>query len=408
MKRNGILILMAIALVMSSCKKKGCMDPAANNYNAAAEKDDGSCMFDPIVEATTLDCNAFNQTGTSYELVDKGLDIDYIVTCVMAVYCDLKIMPGVTIAFKTDAGLRVYPAGSINALGTSPSPINFTGFDAATGSWAGVFIDSDDIKNRFDNCKVQYAGGALISGEKGAFIFWAAARAEISNTQISNCADYGINANRYGGSFEFNNNTITTCTAPMFICGEYGGFISGGTFTGNATDAIIIDTYSGQNVTTPQTWTNLGVPYRMQSGYKLTTDTDWVIAPGVIMEFEPGSSLYIADSKSLKAVGTPSEKIIFRGVNPGQGAWKTIYFNGTNPLNEIAFAEVNGGGEDPVNTKGTVFTWYDAKLNIHDVSFNDNLACGVYVRIIGSTPNPNYTSSNLTFSNNTCDETSGN
>jgi len=28
-------------------KKKGCMDPAANNYDATAEEDDGSCTYDP-------------------------------------------------------------------------------------------------------------------------------------------------------------------------------------------------------------------------------------------------------------------------------------------------------------------------------------------------------------------------
>ena len=29
--------------VMTSCKKKGCTDPAAANYDASAEKDDGTC-----------------------------------------------------------------------------------------------------------------------------------------------------------------------------------------------------------------------------------------------------------------------------------------------------------------------------------------------------------------------------
>lgn len=398
---------------MSSCKKdkkEGCTDPAATNYNADADEDDGSCQYAPLANPTTLDCAAFGTVNTTYELLDLGLEIDYIVDCQMPVRCDLKIMPGVTIAFKTDAGLRVDPDGSINAVGTSTSPITFTGFDAATGSWAGIYIESADVKNKINYCKVEYAGGAPFNsnGDKGAFILWSYAKAEISNTHISNCAAYGINANYYQGSFEFNNNTITTCTKPMFICGEYGGFISGGTFTGNASDVIYIDTYSGQNITTPQTWTNLGVPYRLKGGYQLSSETDWVIAPGVIIEFEAGSNLITAENKSIKAVGTPTEKIIFRGVNPGPGAWKNIYFWGTNSLNEIGHAIISGGGENPATTKGSVYLWYNAKLNIHDVEFTDNLACGVYVRISGTAPNPNYSSSNLTFSNNTCDEMFGN
>ena len=38
------LILLAGALTFTSCKKKGCMDPTAENYDANAEKDDGSCQ----------------------------------------------------------------------------------------------------------------------------------------------------------------------------------------------------------------------------------------------------------------------------------------------------------------------------------------------------------------------------
>jgi hypothetical protein len=408
MKRNGILILMVIALVMSSCRR-GCTDPTAVNYDSKAKKDDGSCIY--VSAPTTLDCNLFNQAGTNYDLVDLGLEVDYIVDCKMAVYCDLKIMPGVTIAFKTDAGLNVYPNGSINAVGTTLLPITFTGFDAATGSWAGIFINSADVKNKFDHCTVKYAGGDDFNsnGDKGSFILYSYTDVDISNTTISNCASYGINANYGNGTYSFINNTISSCTKPMFIAAEYAGSISGGTFTGNTIDVIYIDTYGGQaDIMNSQTWTNLNVPYRMMTGAVVQSKCDWVIDPGVIMEFETGSGILVNTNKSLKAVGTLSNPIIFRGVNPGPGAWIRIYFEGNNSLNEIGHAIVSGGGEDPTNTKGSVFTWYNATLNIHDVEFNDNLACAVYVRISGATPNPNYTSSNLTFNNNTCDETSGN
>lgn len=46
------LILSAVlitALVLTSCNKKGCTDPLATNYDASAEKDDGSCMLPELV-----------------------------------------------------------------------------------------------------------------------------------------------------------------------------------------------------------------------------------------------------------------------------------------------------------------------------------------------------------------------
>lgn len=402
---------MAFTLVMSSCVRKGCTDPLALNYNVDAEKDDGTCKYEPVsaINATTLDCQAFSTANTTYELQDLGLAIDYIVTCKMQVRCDLKIMPGVTIAFKTAAGLSIMPEGSINALGTAASQISFTGFDSAVGAWAGIFIDSDDTKNQFAHCIINYAGGDKFNSnnDRGAIILYAGSRAQISDTKISNSADYGINANYGGGTYAFTNNTITTCTKPMFIAADYASSISGGTFTGNTVDVIYIDTYAGQaDVATSQTWANLNVPYRAKGGASIQSKSDWTIAPGVIMEFEAGSGINVTDGKSLKAVGTANEKIIFRGVNSGAGAWKYIYFTGTNSLNEIGFAEISGGGENPTTTKGSVYLWYNAKLNIHDVSFNNNQSCGVYGKIFSSqTANPNYTSSNLTFANTPCTET---
>lgn len=38
-----VLLLLAIV----SCKKKGCIDELATNYNEEAQKDDGSCEYEP-------------------------------------------------------------------------------------------------------------------------------------------------------------------------------------------------------------------------------------------------------------------------------------------------------------------------------------------------------------------------
>lgn len=47
----GAFALLGIFL-FSSCKKKGCTDPIAINYNENAKKDDGSCLYEPIPPAT--------------------------------------------------------------------------------------------------------------------------------------------------------------------------------------------------------------------------------------------------------------------------------------------------------------------------------------------------------------------
>ena len=53
MKKSVLLLSVVGLFALGSCKKKGCTDPAAPNYDSEAEKDDGSCE-DPIVPAYTV------------------------------------------------------------------------------------------------------------------------------------------------------------------------------------------------------------------------------------------------------------------------------------------------------------------------------------------------------------------
>ena len=47
---NAVVLLAALFIggSISSCKKKGCIDPEAVNYNAEAKKDDGSCTYETV------------------------------------------------------------------------------------------------------------------------------------------------------------------------------------------------------------------------------------------------------------------------------------------------------------------------------------------------------------------------
>ncbi|HIP32419.1 MAG TPA: alpha/beta hydrolase [Crocinitomicaceae bacterium] len=51
--KNLILLIVTIlSLSIVACKKKGCTDPSASNYNSTAKKDNGTCKYDTITEPT--------------------------------------------------------------------------------------------------------------------------------------------------------------------------------------------------------------------------------------------------------------------------------------------------------------------------------------------------------------------
>lgn len=72
MKKISLLLVLSLSLFALSCKKKGCIDESAINYNADAKKDDGSCEYDtskPTI--TVLGANpATVEIGSTYE--DEG------------------------------------------------------------------------------------------------------------------------------------------------------------------------------------------------------------------------------------------------------------------------------------------------------------------------------------------------
>lgn len=50
MKRINLILIAALLLVIVSCKKEGCTDSSASNYNEDAKKDNGSCTYLPVVQ----------------------------------------------------------------------------------------------------------------------------------------------------------------------------------------------------------------------------------------------------------------------------------------------------------------------------------------------------------------------
>jgi rhodanese-related sulfurtransferase len=67
----SMLLIASILIAFTSCKKDGCTDPLANNYDEDAKKDDGTCLYDAVIDPFEL--------MTDY-MKDNNMDIDNLTT----------------------------------------------------------------------------------------------------------------------------------------------------------------------------------------------------------------------------------------------------------------------------------------------------------------------------------------
>jgi len=120
-----ILSIAILSLLFSSCKKEGCTDPLANNYNEEAKKDDGTCGYDSPQENYLIGNISENTTLTS----DKIWILGGRVTVLSGV--TLTIEPGTIIKGEVGTGanataLIIARGAKLMAEGTYENPIIFT------------------------------------------------------------------------------------------------------------------------------------------------------------------------------------------------------------------------------------------------------------------------------------------
>ena len=122
-----VLVAGSLTATVTSCKKKGCTDPTANNYSDKAKKDDGSCTYNPVDE-TTVQVTSNITSDVTWETGKI-----YVLTSRIAVEsgATLTIQPGTIIKGEAGSGanatcLIIAQGGKIMAQGTATQPIIFT------------------------------------------------------------------------------------------------------------------------------------------------------------------------------------------------------------------------------------------------------------------------------------------
>ena len=124
-KKIGIKLMLAIAtiaLLATSCKKKGCDDPNAENYDSKAKKNDGSCVYINTDITGNISSNTTWSSDKVWNITGKVI-VKSGSTLTIEAGTIVKATEGTDV---NAAALIVERGAKINASGTASSPIIFT------------------------------------------------------------------------------------------------------------------------------------------------------------------------------------------------------------------------------------------------------------------------------------------
>ncbi len=125
--------------------------------------------------------------GTKYRFVDS-----------FGIGSGLVVLPGAYFEVASQKTMNVGGNGYLIAKGTADKRITFTGEVKIAGSWGGIFVDNQDVRNEISYGEVSYGGGepAWLYADKGNIIlsggFGSKGRMKIVNSTISNSSEVGI------------------------------------------------------------------------------------------------------------------------------------------------------------------------------------------------------------------------
>lgn len=281
----------------------------------------------------------------------------------------LTLEPCAVVQLKGAIGISV--SGKLVAQGAADKPIRFERGDAAM-AWTSLESEAG-AEIRLSYTTLEGGGnpnggpptqfGALdIRGNQEAapqpLLF-------VDHVTIKGSESLGIWL-REGGAFAPGSQDLTItggASFPMLIWGRASGTVPTGTYTGNASDEIILPASGGLDDMKEDTvLRDRGVPYRVggpTGGKSLTVGAVGAvplltIEPGVTLRFDKDVRLTVdanttaePASGALIAEGTADKPVTFTSASatPAAGDWVGIVFEGTpDPRSKIAFAKISYAG----------------------------------------------------------------
>jgi hypothetical protein len=276
----------------------------------------------------TDECPAFDGTITehSFEILTEAATWTgtHRIDGYLRVRAALDVSPCAVVGLDANAIIDVQDGGSLRALGEAGKAVTFTSSKAspAAGDWGNISIlatASND--SAFQHTIVAYGSADTIEIVSGA-------SAALTDVYVHDTAGTAINGGSGVTFTSFDGVTVENASDfPLRIRTASVPQLDSFTSTGSPFDEIVV--ISDEAVTTPSTWKNLGLPYRLIRGGQANTQirSALSIEAGTVLKMEQGIS--VATDGSLITLGESGNPVTFTSAKttPMGGDWTGIVFD---------------------------------------------------------------------------------
>jgi hypothetical protein len=318
--------------------------------------DEIAIVTDGMIERATT----WNRHDLPYRVLAGGLTN-------LRLRARLDIDAGTTLRMTN--AIEVQTDGSLVTHGTSEDPVTFTSPRASPmgGDWPGIVFQADSSSDSLlEYTFVDYAGAEAIGVNNGATV-------SLNHVVIRAPLGLGVVLDDGAVVSGFDNVTVEDAGDSAFqVCSDQVGLLGSLTSTGSVRDEIKV----WQNaITTPSSWKNHGIPYRVVSGSTNTApiQAELTVEAGVTILIDSGQSWLVNTGGSLKVMGTMAEPVVIKSSAPvpAMGAWGRITVAATASADSsFAWTTISDGSSGAL-------TITDSQVAASNVTFSNNLTCDV-------------------------------
>ncbi len=281
------------------------------------------------------------------------------------------------------------------------------------GHWLGLIVGDQSGNTRISHAVIEYGGGKNSDSLGNLTISGAPARPVIDNVTVRKSSLYGFVLDS-GAAFgpgstalrAHDNGSYAIAVEPN----DAASIPTGGTFSGNGRDAVLIRV---GHVYSTLTWPKLSIPYVINHFMDVggSTRQTLTLQPGTEVRFGPAGGISVgADGRpgKLMALGTYEERIHFvpDTLTPTKGFWRGLHFwdvaDTALEFTRITHAGAGGPGSSVGTGNLNVYMSTVTFFYVGNSHFTDSSGCGV-TRSDGTrsgTSAVTYDFSFNTFSNN--------